>query len=192
MSSDAHAPPSAPPLTGELLREIARDRARHLAFVRRRLGVRGDAEDVLQLALLRAARHVGTLRETERVEAWFWRILRNTLETESQRLYRESQVITFVDEAPAEPTPAEIATCACSLGVLGQLKPDYRSMLQRADLDDEPMRTIADDLGITVNNATVRLHRARRSMRDALLAHCGTGSTRACLDCGCDDAPSAC
>lgn len=178
-------------MAGDVLRAIARDRAKHLAFVRRRLGARGDAEDVLQLALLRAARHVSGLREAERVEAWFWRILRNTLETERQRLDREGRIIAFVDEAPATPTPEEIATCACSLGVLGQLKPDYRSMLQRADLDDEPMRAIADDLGITVNNATVRLHRARRSMRDALLAHCGTGSTRACLDCGCVDAPSA-
>ena len=177
-------------MTGEVLRAIARDRARHLAFVRGRLGTFADAEDVLQLALLRAARHLGGLREAERVEAWFWRILRNTLDSERQRVDREGRVIAFVDDAPATTTPEDVATCACSLGVLGQLKPDYRSMLQRADLDDEPMRAIADDLGITVNNATVRLHRARRSMRDALLAHCGTGSTRACIDCGCDDATS--
>lgn len=188
--SDDQAPASAPPLAGEVLRAVSRDRARHLAFARRRLGARGDAEDALQLALLRAARHVGDLRDIERVEAWFWRILRNTIETERRRLDREGNFIAFVEEVPTPATPEEIATCACSLGVLGQLKDDYRRMLQRADLDDEPMGAIADDLGITVNNATVRLHRARRSMRDALLAHCGTASARACLDCGCADAPS--
>ena len=49
------------------------------------------------------------------------------------------------------------------------------------------MPELADGLGITVNNASVRLHRARRAMRDALCEHCGTDSLRSCQDCPCED-----
>ena len=59
-------------------------------------------------------------------------------------------------------------------------------MLEQVDLEDRSLDDVARELGITVNNATVRLHRARRALREALAEHCHTTSVRECLDCGCE------
>lgn len=141
---------------------------------------RTDPEDVLQLALLRAARHLDGVREGDKLEAWFWRILRNTIADENERLAREKNLRLLVRQGIDEVTPQEIATCACSLGVLQQLRPEYAELLRRADIDEQPVEYIAAEFGLTLNNTTVRLHRARKAMRDALLNHCGTTSLRSC------------
>lgn len=167
---------------------LSRGRPTHLAFLRRRLPSGGDAEDILQLAWMQAARHLDDLHAEAQLEPWFWRILRNTLADEHRRLGRERKVADGMQLAaePAEPAePAKV--CGCSLSVLEQIRPEYRDVIRRADLDEEPMHELADGLGITVNNASVRLHRARRAMRDALREHCGTDSLRSCQDCACED-----
>lgn len=170
---------------------LLQERPAHLAFLRRRLSSAADAEDLLQLAWMRAARHLDDLRSDERLSAWFWRILRNTLTDEHRRLGREQAATS---ELLAEERSVSIGegneTCGCSLGVLEQIRPEYREVLRRADVNEEPIEQVADELGITVNNASVRLHRARKAMRDALLENCGTASLRGCQDCGCEDAVS--
>ena len=74
-----------------------------------------------------------------------------------------------------------------SLGQLDRIRPEYADMLRRVDIDEERLPEVASSLGITVNNATVRLHRARKALRDQLRSFCGVDSLRACLDCSCDE-----
>lgn len=185
----SHASAPAHRLARDLLLVVVRERARHLAFVRRQMVQAVDPEDVLQLALLRAARHIADIREGDKLEAWFWSILRNTIHDENERQARQRALQQQLQRHNREPTPHEVATCACSLGVLQRLKPAYREVLRRADIDEQPLEHISVGLGITPNNAAVRLHRARKAMREALLSHCGTDSLRACQDCGCEDEP---
>lgn len=164
---------------------LARGRPAYLNFLRRRLPVGADAEDILQLAWMRAARHLDDLHEEAQLEPWFWRILRNTLSDEHRRLGRERNVLAELSLEDEIGEPAGV--CGCSLSVLAQIRPEYRDMIRRADLDEEPMQLLADGLGITVGNASVRLHRARKAMREALRDHCGVDGLRSCQDCGCED-----
>jgi RNA polymerase sigma-70 factor (ECF subfamily) len=178
-------------LARDVLLVIARDRSRHLAFVRKRLEHQADPEDILQLALLQAARHLDELRNSEKVEAWFWRVLRNTISDENQRVARENTLIQQLAATETEASPQQVAVCACSLGVLETLKPEYRNLIQRVDIDEQSLTKVAPELGISANNATVRLHRARKAMREALVDHCGTDSMRACQHCACQDKPAS-
>ena len=174
-------------LAQSFLRAMAGSRAKQLAFVRRRMASPADAEDVLQTALWRASRHLDELRASDRAEAWFWRILRNTVADENERLGRERRLLEALAGHPALPEHPAESGCACSLGVLDQMKPEYREVLHRADLGDQPLVRVAEDLGITVGNVNVRLHRARKAMRAALRDHCGTDSPRACQECACEE-----
>ena len=54
-------------------------RSRFLSFVRRRVRDRNTAEDILQMAYLRAFSNADTLKAGQSVEAWFFRILRNAV-----------------------------------------------------------------------------------------------------------------
>lgn len=169
------------------LASLAADRARFLAFVTRRVG-RDDAEDVLQAALARAIARADELRDGERVAAWFYRILRNQVADH----WRARAADRRADEAiRAEPWPEsvspgdEAALCRCFEPLLASLPPDQARILRRVDLEDARPVDVAAEDGITPNLAMVRLHRARRALRERLLLSCRACAEHGCLDCSC-------
>lgn len=170
----------------EILASLLARRAELLAFARARLRSEADAEDVLQQALVKAATHLDAIRDAERGTAWFYRILRNTLADFRAAAARQSNGLERFAREAIDAAPAESASCACSLGVLEGLRPEHARVLRRVDLDEAPLAEVAAELRITENATKVRLHRARKAMRAALLALCGSNSLRACLACPCD------
>src|SRR4030095_7196841 len=58
---------------------LVQSQAQFLAFLVRHLGNRAEAEDLLQTAYLKALTAGETIRDDEKVLAWFYRILRNVL-----------------------------------------------------------------------------------------------------------------
>src|SRR6476659_5912637 len=70
---------SDPPLSAEPTRALLENRERFLQFVARRIGSTALAEDVLQDAFAKALADGGQIRKDERVVAWFYRILRNSI-----------------------------------------------------------------------------------------------------------------
>lgn len=178
-------PPEAKVDVRAALRAIEALRPRYVDFLRRRLG--NDAEDVYQQCILKALDHAAALRDVERVQAWFWRLVRNAaVDHHAARVAceaRASALAATVDAASAE----EAAVCACALGLLARLPPAYAEILRRVDVDDEPVTRVARALGITANNASVRLHRARQALREQLQGCCKVSSMRACFACTCAD-----
>lgn len=156
-----------------LLDELVPERGRFLSFLERRVG--GDAEDILQVALLRAALHADSLKGP--AAPWFFGILRNAV---SDHLRRARPPIPEPDAASA---PVDV--CCCSVALLPTMRPEYADIVRRVDLDDENLADAASALSITVNNATVRLHRARGALKKALFEACGTSSLREAFGCAC-------
>jgi RNA polymerase sigma factor (sigma-70 family) len=156
-----------------------------LAFVRRRAGHIVDPDDVLQQAALRALSALDQLRDPARGRAWLFRIVRNVLADELRGL---GLPVTqpFDSDVAAPPTEPSDA-CRCALELARTLKPEYKDILERVVIEDAPVTSLAATLGLTPNNAMVRLHRARRALRAVLQEHCGTTSLRACLSCVCDE-----
>ncbi len=172
--------------TREPLAALSNERARYVSFAKRKVRSGADAEDLVQQALVRATERISTLKATDRLDAWFYRILRNTIaDHHAEWALREKKLHELAKEVDTG-TDEDVASCACSLGLLERINPDYREMLTRIDIDEESITELANSKGLTVNNATVRLHRARKSLRDELLAFCGTSSAKDCADCGCD------
>lgn len=170
-----------------LARELMAERESVLAFIRGRIRSGADAEDIFQQALIRAAAHASSLRDPSRTRAWFFQIVRRALADHHARwAVREAKLAALAADLE-EQTPEEVAVCGCSLGQLERLRPEYADILRRVDIEEEPLPAVAAALGITVNNATVRLHRSRKALRELLQAFCGSDSMRACLDCACDD-----
>ncbi|MEM6793609.1 MAG: sigma-70 family RNA polymerase sigma factor [Acidobacteriota bacterium] len=143
-----------------------------------------DVDDVLQTAALRAIERSATLRDRERALAWLYRIHRNTIvDLWRQRAGHERFV--EAEEAPDASTFNAEAPCNCGVAQAKKLKPAYASILALVDLGDSTLQEAAETLGISVNNATVRLHRARKALRDAMRDHCGVVNPSECLYCRC-------
>ena len=68
---------------------------------------------------------------------------------------------------------------------MGQPEPNRRLKIRLHNQGEDAETVWAEDLGITPNNATVRLHRARKALKRELERSCGTCATHGCLDCGC-------
>ena len=160
-----------------------------MSFLRARLGSDEEAEEVLQAAYVKGLRSAAAPKGEKPVRAWFFRILRNALTDH----YRRRAARAKHEQAAAKERPLsardedrlEKAVCRCMHDLIPGLKPEYGEILRRAELDEEPLPKVAKRLGLTRNNATVRLHRARRSLKEKLLQACGACAAHGCLDCSC-------
>jgi RNA polymerase sigma-70 factor (ECF subfamily) len=159
-----------------------------LAFLERRTGSSQVAEDILQAAYAKAVEQEDRLRQ-ETVVAWFYRLLRNALVD----YYRRQDVERRALETRGEESPGAVANdvelertiCECLRDLLTNLKPEYREILQRVDLGESSVSDAARSLGVTTNNAGVRLHRARLALKAQLEESCRTCAAHGCLDCTC-------
>lgn len=169
---------------------LVQSKVRFLSFLERRLGSRADAEDLLQTAYLRAVAEAGTVRVEDKVVAWFYQLLRNLLVDHYRRrgaAARLEEYLAHEIETAAAIADEELLreVCRCVTELIEGLKHEYKEILSRVELRDEPLQQVASELGITANNASVRLHRARESLRKALQATCGVCTEHGCLDCTC-------
>ncbi|HLC42323.1 MAG TPA: sigma-70 family RNA polymerase sigma factor [Methylomirabilota bacterium] len=162
-------------------------RAKLLSFLERRLNSREDAEDLLQTALLKVVSRSASLRSEEKLVPWFYRMLRNLIVDHYRQTAASERVKVAVQTDPALEMDEELfqATCACLHDVNAALKPEYAELIRRVELGGKPLHQVARHLGITSNNASVRLHRARQALREALQATCGACAEHHCLDCNC-------
>ena len=145
-------------------------------LARRLTGNEEDGRDVVQDAYLRAWRGIGKFRGDAQFSTWMYRITANTSATHVQKRRKHQtepidEIHEPVDTHP-DAQPATAAEASDDLGrisaALDELPPKLRSVVVLKDVYDLSHEAIADELGITVAAAKVRLHRGRRKLRDAL------------------------
>ena len=141
-----------------------------------------EAEDVLQEVLVKAHQGIGQLRAEGALTAWLFRIATHLGIDHLRKHSRQPEVAVDVDpndlpsedgEAPGlERVVEQQEMSACVQRFLLDLPSVYRTVLLLHDLDGLTAVEIASSLGITVETAKIRLHRARAALRAALEAGC--------------------
>lgn len=177
------------PLSREVEEALVENHRRFLAFLERRTGDRAGAEDILQSAYSRAVEKGVPAEDSAGAVNWFFAVLKNAITDH----YRHRAVEARAIEKLAAESPSEIAdpelrdeVCACFRRLLPTLHAEYAEILEKVDLGDRPVSEVAAELGITANNAGVRLHRARQALRKQLERTCGACATHGCLECSCN------
>ena len=190
MSMSISIPETHEPLSEALATTLLANLGAFQSFARRRLHDDALAADVVQESLYRALKSSSQLENEENLLAWFYRILRNVLTDLHRRNTTQTAALErFSVELDTTETPElKDELCACLRGVLPTLNTDYAHVIQRVDLEETPQENVADELGITRENLKVRLHRARRQLRERLEQTCQLCATHGCLQCTC--APS--
>jgi RNA polymerase sigma-70 factor (ECF subfamily) len=160
-----------------------------LSFLTRRVGNPSDAEEILQAAFVKSVEKSDSIRDSESVVAWFYRLLRNAVidyyrhrDAERRALERVAGMST---ETEAPEPDFERAICQCVYDLLPTLKDVYSLLLRRVDLNGANIAEVAVETGMTANNTRVKLHRARAALRKQLELSCGSCAEHACLDCDC-------
>jgi len=164
----------------------------HRAFLRyleRRVGDRELAEDILQDAFVKVIDRPEQAPADEAVVRWFYRTLRNAA---IDRFRRRDAAVRAVEafarelETHTEPEgEMEAEICACIRRLATTLKPEYAEALQAIDVDGLPVKTYAEQRGLSASNAGVRVFRAREALKRRVTDSCGTCAEHGCRNCTC-------
>ncbi len=135
-----------------------------------------DARDVVQDAYLRAFRGLKRFRGDARFTTWMYRITANCASTHLAKRARSrhedlDEDFDVVDLNPDHDPERKAELSFERDGIakaLQELPPRLRSVIVLRDVYDLPHESIAVELGITEAAAKVRLHRARRKLRERL------------------------
>jgi RNA polymerase sigma-70 factor (ECF subfamily) len=155
---------------------------RLLAFAMRRTGTRADAEDAVQDTCVRAWVGFDDLRDSARVRAWLYRILRTVLSETGERITRRRQLvsITRLEEAHAElvGTDRDVVfdEVAARLSVdevhaaLNHVPDDFATAVELHDIDGFKYHEIAEILNVPIGTVMSRISRGRRLLAGAVVA----------------------
>ena len=147
-----------------------------------------DAEDVMQDALMRTYRRVGTIKDPAAFRTWLFRTVRNACLMKRRKRVDEPARVESLDEphgsgqADGTSTPRDVATGGKGpeelalnawLGrrlrrALAALPPAYRMIVLLREMEGLSTREVAEVTGMTEVNVKTRLHRARVMLREAL------------------------
>ena len=139
----------------------------------------GDPEDIVQDALMRAFVARGQMKEPERARAWLLTIVTNTfLDSLRRRRARPGEVALEVDPPTPEPEREEEEVWAALdvddvRAAVGYLPDDVRETYRRFALDGQDYACIANALGVPKATVGTRILRARKRLRQLLLAQLG-------------------
>jgi len=145
-------------------------------LARRLTGNDEDARDVVQEAYLRAYRSIGRFRGEARFTTWMYRITANCASTYvgRRRRHRHDELVEDLVVVDTDPELDPVAQADASdlrvrvAAALEELPPKLRAVVVLRDVYDLPHDAIAAELGISTSAAKVRLHRARRKLKERL------------------------
>jgi RNA polymerase sigma-70 factor (ECF subfamily) len=147
-----------------------------------------EAEDLTQEVLIKVNEAWLTFRGNSKVSTWIYRIATNAaldrLRSPSYKRVLDNcsvNVETELDDQSAwtkENTPPveqqifrqEMNACIGSF--IQKLPENYRVVLVLSEFEGRKDSEIAETLGISLNTAKIRLHRAKEKLKEELSAHC--------------------
>jgi RNA polymerase sigma-70 factor (ECF subfamily) len=150
----------------------------------RLMGNPDDAAEATQEAFVRMVRALPKFREPGAYPTWIFKIVNNVCLTEMRR--RSRREVPMELEVVRDPDPVDVEELATSRAfrveldrAIAALPDTYRTVVVLRDVYGLSGEEAAAELGISPGALKVRLHRARRKLRDVLVAafpEWGTGA----------------
>jgi RNA polymerase sigma factor (sigma-70 family) len=176
-------------MSSDLTQKLVDNHRQFLGFLERRLGDRMLAEDILQDAFVKSIEKSADVRDERSAEAWFYQTLRNAVIDHHRRTGSRNRALENyareMEAALEAPPELRDEICACVTRLASTLKPEYEAAIRRIDLEEVPVQDFAAEAGITPNNASVRLFRAREALRKQVKTSCGSCAEHGCIECTC-------
>lgn len=150
-------------------------------FVAARLSPDAAVEDVVQDVLARMVAGLDDLRDTERLNAWAYRIARNAIIDEYRRRPRQPASLDAIAvREPATPdvtashvlAAEQVELVDCLRPMVEVLDDPYRQALTLTAFDGLTDAAAAHHAGVSLPAMKSRVRRARRQLREQLTACC--------------------
>jgi RNA polymerase sigma-70 factor, ECF subfamily len=144
-----------------------------------------EAPDLTQIAMFKVSEHLSRFRGESSLATWIYRIATNVAIDAARRTdpqidsldvllanEQEQGLPSALQSESAENRAARTQMSACVREFVGRLPAHYRAVLILSDVEGLSNAEVADVLGVSLEAAKIRLHRARASLRRDLAAGC--------------------
>jgi RNA polymerase sigma-70 factor (ECF subfamily) len=145
-----------------------------------------EAEDLTQDTFLRAYRYGDSVRDPHAVRGWLYRIATHVC---LDRLRQRKPLVSLDSDEGEGRVPPPVSdslspldvserkeTSACVQRCLDFLPDKYRAIILLHEAHSLTAAEIADLLGVTVTTVKIRLHRARRKLRQVMECGCAVSN----------------
>ena len=147
-------------------------------FVTKIVDDRDEAENIVQETFAEAYRQMDRFRGESKVSTWLFSIARHLayghLRKSKRHNYLEHETIEFLDadqgdsESETQDAVETEERRRIVHDAMNDLPDHYRRVVQLRDLEEQSTAEAAKELGLTEVNVRVRLHRARKQLRNHL------------------------
>ena len=150
-----------------------------------------EAEEVAQIVFEKISRNLNSFKGDSKLSTWIYRVATNTA---LDRLKSQSFKYSFA--GPLAPLPINLTEAEkpvsstsrtvrspdkkaiqnemseCVREFVDRLSPDYQTIIVLKDIEGLTNKEIAEVLEISIDSAKIRLHRARKQLKESLAAGC--------------------
>jgi RNA polymerase sigma-70 factor (ECF subfamily) len=157
-------------------------------YVLRMVKDRSLAEELTQDIFVKTHKSLSEFRGDSKVSTWIFRIATNTCldhfrskphkkDEKTDLLSPEDLLKSTLPDGDRKPPTAEeelinIEMSSCVHGYINDLPEEYRAVILLHDLQGFTNAEIARITGTTLDNVKIRLHRARRKMKEVFSSKC--------------------
>jgi len=129
-----------------------------------------QARDMAQDAFVRAFERLGSYDRERRFFSWLYTLAINLARDHARRVRREPVEHNGEDRLPADPRGDPLASLEAGVlfDVLRGLPPKYREVLALRFIEDLPLASVAELLGLSMSGVKMRVHRGLRLLRERL------------------------
>jgi len=142
------------------------------AFLYRMMGQPEDAQDMAQEVFTKAYFQLNKFRPNTNFSAWLYRLAANHCLDELRRLKRSVQTteeeMELIDAETPEDAFLQKEQKQVLLRQVMGLEEEYRSVVVLRYIDQLSYREISEAMAIPMTTVQMRLHRARKKLRDGL------------------------
>ena len=165
-------------------------RERLFSFIRSRVKIQQDAEDVLQDVFTRIHTNAHQLGDINNVSAWVFRITRNALTDQFRTQTKMSNSLAQMAEEELQEPPAQTnineadlpssALAKCMGSLLNQLPAPYREAVELTELKGMTQKQAAKESGLSLSGMKTRVQRGRVKLKNILLDCCNVELDNRC------------
>ena len=153
-----------------------------------RLVGKNDADDLTQEVFLKIDKGLKDFEEKSSLSTWIYRIATNTALDKTRSRSRQNDKMVMLDKSDDGPEAENLCIEETSLSAereaiknemnecirefVDRLPMDYRTVIILSEMKDLKNQEIADILGVSLETAKIRLHRARVKLKEIFEAGC--------------------
>lgn len=140
-------------------------------YVRKRINVKEDAEDITQEVFLKLSK--SDLEKVNNVKSWVYTIAKNTITDfyRKKKLPLENETTEVADLDYNDDSAVEdLSNCVASY--VSQMPADYRDIMRMSELENKPQKEIAKKLDMNYVTLRSKIQRGRKKLKDMFTDCC--------------------